>query len=371
MSWIDGYGIKHIIYPSDNLTIDPSNVPLQTVQGDFVQDEFELQDAINSIGSKSGIVNLEGSFAITATIGINDPAVHGGSYIIRGDGSNTTLTPSGDWSCFNVREARSVIFENFRISAVNLVGTTPAISINENSDNAIFVNNVEIVGGGANGYGIQIDSPNCRIENCTLTSLMNGIVPTDEHCIITGNICNSNSNYGIFLNTANYITVQSNICRLNQIGIYLTSSNENLILGNTVEANTADGIFLNNSDQNTFEGNIVDGNITTNVGTDHAGITLSNSLNNFIIGNTIINNTNGGAGEGYGVYIVNAACVENVVRSNNCSGNDIAWKDNGANSDFEYKCSTNAEIQDAIDSIAAKSGIIQIISMNLSIELIS
>ena len=40
MSWIDGYGIKHIIYPSDNLTIDPSNVPLQTVQGDFVQDEF-------------------------------------------------------------------------------------------------------------------------------------------------------------------------------------------------------------------------------------------------------------------------------------------------------------------------------------------
>ncbi len=40
MSWIDGYGIKHIIYPSDNLTIDPSNVPLQTIEGDFVQDEF-------------------------------------------------------------------------------------------------------------------------------------------------------------------------------------------------------------------------------------------------------------------------------------------------------------------------------------------
>jgi len=40
MSWIDGYGIKHIIYPSDNLTIDPYTVPLQTVEGDFVQDEF-------------------------------------------------------------------------------------------------------------------------------------------------------------------------------------------------------------------------------------------------------------------------------------------------------------------------------------------
>ena len=40
MSWIDGYGIKHIIYPSDNLTIEPYKVPLQTENGDFVQDEF-------------------------------------------------------------------------------------------------------------------------------------------------------------------------------------------------------------------------------------------------------------------------------------------------------------------------------------------
>jgi len=40
MSWIDGYGIKHIIYPSDNLTIDPYNVPLQTKDGDFIQDNF-------------------------------------------------------------------------------------------------------------------------------------------------------------------------------------------------------------------------------------------------------------------------------------------------------------------------------------------
>ena len=40
MSWVDGYGIKHIIYPTDNLTSIPTNVPLQTVEGDFVQDNF-------------------------------------------------------------------------------------------------------------------------------------------------------------------------------------------------------------------------------------------------------------------------------------------------------------------------------------------
>ena len=37
-SWIDAHGIKHIIYPSDNLTVRPTNVPLQTVEGDFIQD---------------------------------------------------------------------------------------------------------------------------------------------------------------------------------------------------------------------------------------------------------------------------------------------------------------------------------------------
>ncbi len=40
MSWIDISGIKHIIYPSDNLTINPYETPLQNIDGDFVQDGF-------------------------------------------------------------------------------------------------------------------------------------------------------------------------------------------------------------------------------------------------------------------------------------------------------------------------------------------
>ena len=40
LSWIDAYGIKHIIYPSDNLTINPTDVPLQTVNGEFIQDGY-------------------------------------------------------------------------------------------------------------------------------------------------------------------------------------------------------------------------------------------------------------------------------------------------------------------------------------------
>ncbi len=40
LSWTDAYGIKHIIYPSDNLTIKPTDVPLQNVNGDFIQDQY-------------------------------------------------------------------------------------------------------------------------------------------------------------------------------------------------------------------------------------------------------------------------------------------------------------------------------------------
>jgi len=53
LSWTDAYGIKHIIYPSDNLTIKPTDVPLQTVNGDYVQDEFGTNTQGTSETSKN------------------------------------------------------------------------------------------------------------------------------------------------------------------------------------------------------------------------------------------------------------------------------------------------------------------------------
>lgn len=40
MSWIDWHGVKHIIYPTNNLTIDPSETPIQDDYGVPVQDDF-------------------------------------------------------------------------------------------------------------------------------------------------------------------------------------------------------------------------------------------------------------------------------------------------------------------------------------------
>lgn len=41
MSWIDHHGVKHIIYPTNNLTIDPSATPLQDDNGVPIQDNFD------------------------------------------------------------------------------------------------------------------------------------------------------------------------------------------------------------------------------------------------------------------------------------------------------------------------------------------
>ena len=49
MSFVDSLGVLHPIYPANNLTNDPTDVPLQAIDGSFVQDEFgENTEAMNS-----------------------------------------------------------------------------------------------------------------------------------------------------------------------------------------------------------------------------------------------------------------------------------------------------------------------------------
>ncbi|KKL06846.1 hypothetical protein LCGC14_2591960, partial [marine sediment metagenome] len=101
----------------------------------------------------------------------------------------------------------------------------------------------------------------------------------------------------------------------------------------------------------------------SNTANPQAGLYLDASCSeNAILSNFLHSNINTGAGDGYGIYIGNANCENNVVRSNHISSNDINWKDIGTNTQIEYICSTVQDIQDAIDSIAAKSGTVILIN---------
>ncbi len=342
----------------------------------YVQDEFELQDAINSIGTKSGIINLEGSFTITATITI-DAITGGGSYIIRGAGSNTTLT-TGDITCFDITLARSVLLQNFKIDASAVTGrNTRIIDVNEANNDLVVINNVEITGIVGRGWGIYVQSDYVQITNCHISTIDMGINISGDYCkiesnvcngmdeygidcigdyaIITNNTCNSCNDSGIQMNGGSYCNVSQNQCHSNaNYGIFVFSL-DNMVLADNIFTLNATGIRVEDSNYVSVNGNTSSSNITSGI------VIAPTSSYNIITGNTCINNA-----AGYGI-IVAAGCVENIVRNNNTSGNNWQVWDLGINSDFEYRCSTGQDIQDAIDSIAAKTGTITILSGDTAI----
>ncbi|KKN90787.1 hypothetical protein LCGC14_0223700 [marine sediment metagenome] len=332
----------------------------------YVQNSDELQDAIDSIGSSAGTIYINSSFTVSTTIDIDG----GGSYLIEGEGSNTVLTTGIDIKCLNVDLARQCILRNFRIDASAYTAAGVAleiIDVNENNNDLVILDNVSITGDGTNGYGIELNSNNCRIENCEIDNISIGINILSTNNIISGNNVNNCNTYGIQISSANTNNVTTNIVDSNTTGIYLSSSDYVLVSGNSVNTNTENGIELTGSDYTNISGNSCIGN-DSSTANPQAGMYIStDSNNNSIIGNTIINNNNAGAGIGYGVYIGTATCDENIVRSNNISGNDTQWGDTGTNTQIEYFCLTEGHIQDAVDSIAGKAGTIIIGEVTIAI----
>jgi parallel beta-helix repeat protein len=145
---------------------------------------------------------------------------------------------------------------------------------------------------------------------------------------IIGNTCNNNNSYGIYLSSASNNTVTSNTCNNNNYGIYLrNSSNNSTVTSNTCNNNSY-GICLNKSSNNTVTGNVCDNNyigiyfydssnntVTSNTcNNNNFGIGLGNSNNN----NTIIGNTCNNNGS-YGIYLDTSS--NNTVTCNTCNNN--------------------------------------------------
>ena len=90
----------------------------------------------------------------------------------------------------------------------------------------------------------------------------------------------------IFLNSCNGCSINDNIIQKGDSGLYLVSSNDNTISGNTIKDNDNYGVILTNSDGNTVNGNTIQGN--------NNGIYLTTySSSNTIYDNTISDNSYG------------------------------------------------------------------------------
>jgi len=395
-----GYGIyiaaatcNNNVVASNNANgndIDFMDAGTATTKEYYVQNSIDLQDAIDSIGSKAGVINIDASFTVATTIDIDG----GGSYIIQGEGSNSTLTLDVNITCFNITDARQVILQNFKIDATAYTGagmTQEIIDVSEAADNLVIIDNVTITGDGTNGYGIEANSNNVQIKNCNIDLIDIGISLNGDNCLSTENIIGNCDEYGMDitgdyclvshntinacrqgmqLNAANYCNVDSNVitASISIAGMYVFNLTGSNISNNTITTTVdGSGIVLDDVTYSTAIGNICDNN-NDSIGLANAGIMIvSESDNNHITGNTCINNNNTAGGVGYGIYIEAATCNNNIIRGNSFSGNDVQWKDNGTNSDFEYRCFTAADIQNAIDSIGTKAGTIIIASGTITL----
>jgi parallel beta-helix repeat protein len=151
--------------------------------------------------------------------------------------------------------------------------------------------------------GLQIDG-----NKATYTASDNyGIyLSSSSNNTVTGNTCNNNF-YGIYLSSSSNNTVTGNTCNNNSSGIRLSSSSsDNTVTGNTCNNNSSYGIYLSSSSNNTVTGNTCNNN--------SSGIRLSSSSSdNTVTGNTCNNNSS------YGIHLSSSS--DNTVTSNTCNNN--------------------------------------------------
>ncbi len=113
-------------------------------------------------------------------------------------------------------------------------------------------------------------------------------------------------NYGIFLKSSSNNTITGNTCTNNNNGIRCdSSSNENTVTGNTCNSNS-NGIRFDSSSDNTVTGNTCNNNSSN-------GVYLSSSSNSIVIGNTCNNNY-------YGIFLYSSS--DNTITGNTCNNNN-------------------------------------------------
>jgi len=308
-----------------------------------------------------------------------------GSIVIYGHGDNTILEAAAGVIIFNITCCQSLLIKTLKLDINNynfLAPNTQAIVVNETNDNVVSFEDVTIVGDGTNGYGIELQSNNCNIVQCTILTCKIGIFinNSEKHTIvnntlfgharyglylnlgdsntITGNACISNGIYGIYLYDSDYCIVSNNGCTDNETGMYLDIVNYCSITSNMCNSNSKNGMYLTNGNHNTISNNTLSNNDSNTIFAQ-AGLYITNNSDfNTISGNSINNNNNAGLGIGYGLIIATNTCEENVVAANNANGNDIDWKDAGLRTTIKYYVQTEEELQDAIDSIGTGAGTI-------------
>ncbi len=156
--------------------------------------------------------------------------------------------------------------------------TTDSIHIFNNND---FLS-LGLPGSGTIGDPYRIEGLNIFASSGRLIEISS----TTDYFIIKNNILNGHrlTDEGIFLSDVQNGTISDNMIIGNFVGIFLSGSNNNTILNNTIAFGSDRGMFLDNSENNTISLNEIHNN-------QHVGIAVaSGSDNNNVSKNVIYDN---------------------------------------------------------------------------------
>lgn len=168
-----------------------------------------------------------------------------------------------------------------------------------------------------NGYWIT-NTSRVMIQGLNIKGFKNGIslLGTSSSNFIMRNNIYSNTNYGVYINSAsanNNFILTNILWGQNQIdGIYISSANQNSIISNTIHGHKKQGIYLDGS---ASKNNIIHNLIFSNI---IAGITINSISANY---NSILYNNLEGNYQGNGMLIQSANNIN--IRSNQIHQNQF------------------------------------------------
>lgn len=213
--------------------------------------------------------------------------------------------------CSVILIATILSISSILVPAIPVSATDPSssISIEENSDlqsqahndswpgdgsaqHPFIIDDLAIDGGSGTGIMIRNTDLNLIIRNCTFTDSVRCIDIAGSSNILIENNSFSGNLYGcnIYLQGSSNIVVANNAMIGNDDGLYISDSDNNAILNNTISSVRWDGIEMDSgSVNNTISHNTITGAIDS-------GIYLSMSDGNLVSYNTV-------SGAHYGVYL--------------------------------------------------------------------
>ena len=332
----------------------------------FCDTQEDIEFAISEIGLSSGEIYIIDDLTLNSPITISE----GGTYKIQGIG-DVTISCEDGVTAFEISKARYCSINQIVLDITQYtLDQMTAINIHEANNNPVILNDIHIMGDfDYNGIGINLNSSEVWISECSLFGLWSGIIIQDTNTgiHIYGNSFSYNYQYAIHcLGDKNII--QDNTLENCYYDFIFIEGNENKISNNYMKNHSRWGITIEGTDfggsRNTISCNTILG-LTTSSITPTGILMYHNSFDNLIIGNLVqgLKITSGGTGTG--ITVLSTSQNTSII-ANSIYGNDINLNDMGINTFLEannfneetdvFYCETGDQVQDALDTIGTGSG---------------